>query len=65
MLLVCRSFSEGTDPYVVVDSVCLQEEVSSESSYAALKSLTCVPLKELILRSWDLWLKDFKPPSPL
>lgn len=34
--LVCKSLSEGIFPYVVADSVCPWEEVSSGSSYGAI-----------------------------
>lgn len=55
--LVCRSFSEVTDPYVAVDSLPQREGVSSGSSYSAI--LNC--LQDLTFRKVSqlakLWMK--------
>ena len=69
--LVLRSFSEEIVLYVAVDSVCPGEEVSSESSYAAiLASLPsilyllqsgnspCCGIRGLVI-DWILWILSF------
>lgn len=48
--LFLRYFSEGNNPFIAINSVCLWEEMSSESSYPAILQ------KSLILSSFKIEL---------